>query len=156
MAAIRIPVGISDFQKIREGNYYYIDKSGLISDLLRYGAPEVTLITRPRRFGKTLGMSMLANFFDIRKDSTALFSDLAIARDTELCRQWMNQYPTVVLSLKPVEVLNFSDAYDMLTFVISNLYREHQRQFHHSLLHLPEPDILLNRTGNTGKGAATS
>lgn len=99
MTAIRIPVGISDFQKIREGNYYYIDKSGLISDLLRYGVPEVTLITRPRRFGKTLGMSMLASFFDIRKDSTALFSDLAIARDTELCNQWMNQYPTVFLSL---------------------------------------------------------
>lgn len=126
MTAIRIPVGISDFQKIREGNYYYIDKSGLISDLLRYGVPEVTLITRPRRFGKTLGMSMLASFFDIRKDSTALFSDLAIARDTELCNQWMNQYPTVFLSLKPVEGLNFSDAYDMLTFVISDLYREHE------------------------------
>lgn len=104
MTAIRIPVGISDFQKIREGNYYYIDKSGLISDLLRYGVPEVTLITRPRRFGKTLGMSMLASFFDIRKDSTALFSDLAIARDTELCNQWMNQYPTVILLIDEYDV----------------------------------------------------
>ena len=156
MNDLKIPVGVSDFAKIRNYKYYYVDKTGLIEDLLEKETAEVTLITRPRRCGKTMGMSMLANFFDIRKDSTALFSDLAIARDTELCRQWMNQYPTVVLSLKPVEGLNFSDAYDMLTFVISNLYREHQRQFHHSLLHLPEPDILLNRTGNTGKGAATS
>ena len=64
MKGLNIPVGVSDFEKIRSNGYYYIDKSGLIGELLRAGA-EVTLITRPRRFGKTLGMSMLENFFDI-------------------------------------------------------------------------------------------
>ena len=66
MQELKIPVGISDFEKIREENYYYIDKSGLIVELLKDRPAEVTLITRPRRFGKTLGMSMLESFFDIR------------------------------------------------------------------------------------------
>lgn len=73
MAPLKIPVGISDFKKQREDGYYYIDKSGLIADLLTNNS-EVTLITRPRRFGKTLAMSMLANFFDIRKKSQNLFT----------------------------------------------------------------------------------
>ena len=68
MARLGIPVGISDFEKIRKNGYYYVDKSGLIAELLEEKSTEVTLITRPRRFGKTLGMSMLANFFDIRKE----------------------------------------------------------------------------------------
>ena len=77
MAPLKIPVGISDFKKLREDGYYYIDKSGLIADLLTNNS-EVTLITRPRRFGKTLAMSMLANFFDIRKKSQNLFTGLQI------------------------------------------------------------------------------
>ena len=68
MSKLSIPVGISNFEKIRNGGFYYIDKTGLIAELVRSSA-EVTLITRPRRFGKTLGMSMLESFFDIRKDS---------------------------------------------------------------------------------------
>lgn len=78
MMNLNIPVGISDFEKIRNNGYYYVDKSGLIAEILRDEPTEVTLITRPRRFGKTLGMSMLRNFFDIRKDSKALFEDLEI------------------------------------------------------------------------------
>ena len=77
MAPLKIPVGISDFKKQREDGYYYIDKSGLIADLLTNNS-EVTLSTRPRRFGKTLAMSMLANFFDIRKKSQNLFTGLQI------------------------------------------------------------------------------
>ena len=77
MAPLKIPVGISDFKKLREDGYYYIDKSGLIADLLTNNS-EVTLITRPRRFGKTPAMSMLANFFDIRKKSPNLFTGLQI------------------------------------------------------------------------------
>ena len=75
MNKLNIPVGISDFAKIREENYYYIDKTGLIADLIDKSA-EVTLITRPRRFGKTLGMSMLYEFFDIRKNSREIFAGL--------------------------------------------------------------------------------
>ena len=72
MKDLMFPVGISNFEKIREGGYYYIDKTNLISELLSGGIAEVTLITRPRRFGKSLGMSTLANFLDIRKDSKQL------------------------------------------------------------------------------------
>ena len=76
MKDLQFPVGISNFEKIREGGYYYIDKTNLISELLSGGIAEVTLITRPRRFGKSLGMSTLANFLDIRKDSKQLFERL--------------------------------------------------------------------------------
>ena len=123
---LKIPVGVSDFEKIREENYYYIDKSGLIVELLKDRPAEVALITRPRRFGKTLGMSMLESFFDIRKDSQALFEGLRICEDTELCQRWMNQYPTLFLSFKIVDGLNFSEAYGMLCSVISELCIEHK------------------------------
>ena len=69
MANLNIPVGVSDFAEIRKNGYYFIDKQELIEKLVKTKATKVTLITRPRRFGKTLGMSMLANFFDIRKDN---------------------------------------------------------------------------------------
>lgn len=84
-------VGISDFKKIRE-NDYYIDKSGLIKELLKRESAEVTLITRPRRFGKTMGMSMLAHFFDIRSDNRRLFDGLEIIYDEALCNAWMNLF----------------------------------------------------------------
>ena len=102
MKDINIPVGVSDFKKIRENHAYYIDKSGLILKLLREDTAEVTLITRPRRFGKTLGMSMLASFFDIRQNSAALFKGLEISNHTELCKKWMNQYPVLFLTFKDV------------------------------------------------------
>ena len=80
MKDLQFPVGISNFEKIREGGYYYIDKTNLISELLSGGIAEVTLITRPRRFGKSLGMSTLANFLDITKDSKQMFEGLAISQ----------------------------------------------------------------------------
>ncbi len=83
MKDLQFPVGISNFEKIREGGYYYIDKTNLISELLSGGIAEVTLITRPRRFGKSLGMSTLANFLDIRKDSKQMFEGLAISKNTD-------------------------------------------------------------------------
>ena len=125
MNDLKIPVGISDFAKIRNYDYYYVDKTGLIADLLEKETAEVTLITRPRRFGKTMGMSMLANFFDIRKDGKAMFEGLEIAKNTALCSEWMNQWPTLFLSFKKVDGLNFQDAYDMLTVVLANLYKNH-------------------------------
>ena len=124
MRTINIPVGISDFEKIRGNGFYYIDKSGLIAEILETNA-EVTLITRPRRFGKTLGMSMLENFFDIRKNSKKLFEGLEIAKHQTLCDEWMNQYPTIFVSFRQVDGLDFTGAYDMLTWVISELYKKH-------------------------------
>lgn len=100
MNGLKFPVGISNFAKIRDEGYYYIDKTNLITEILESGIAEVTLITRPRRFGKTLGMSMLADFFDVRKDSSKHFAGLSVSKNTHICNQWMNRYPTIFVSLK--------------------------------------------------------
>ena len=125
MREIKIPVGISDFKEIREGSYYYIDKTGLIYRILKESPAKVILITRPRRFGKTLGMSMLANFFDIEKHSREVFEGLEISENKELCENWMNQWPTVFLTFKDVDGLNFNSAYEQLVFQISELYKKY-------------------------------
>ena len=125
MTDLKIPVGISDFAKIRKYHYYYVDMTGLIEDLLEKETAEVTLITRPRRFGKTMGMSMLANFFDIRRDSQAMFEGLEIAQNTALCREWRNRWPVLFLSFKRVDGLDFGSAYEMLCTVIAEVCVTH-------------------------------
>lgn len=125
MKNLNIPVGVSDFTEIRKNGYYYIDKSGLIKDILKTASTKVTLITRPRRFGKTLAMSMLDSYFDVRKDSKQLFDGLEISQNQVLCSEWMNKYPTIFVSFRQVEGLDFKGAYDMLTVVIANLFNEH-------------------------------
>ena len=96
MAPLKIPVGISDFKKLREDGYYYIDKSGLIADLLTNNS-EVTLITRPRRFGKTLAMSMLANFFDIRKKSQ-VFNIVSVGFPSTISASCINSFRSFSLT----------------------------------------------------------
>ena len=125
MQTFNIPVGISDFSEIRQNGYYYVDKTGLIAELLNNSVAKVTLITRPRRFGKTLGMSMLAAFFDIHKNSDTLFEGLEISKDTASCQKWMNQYPVMFLSLKSVDGNDFLTAYSQLAYEIGALYKEH-------------------------------
>lgn len=125
MTNLNIPVGVSDFEQIRKNGYYYIDKSGMIAEILKTESTAVTLITRPRRFGKTLGMSMLSSFFDIRKNSRPLFKGLEIENEIELCAKWMNQYPVVFLSFKDVDGLTFKSAYDMLSDTVTDLYKKH-------------------------------
>ena len=125
MNDLKIPVGISDFAKIRNYGYYYVDKTGLITDLLEKETAEVTLITRPRRFGKTMGMSMLANFFDIRKDSKAMFEGLEISKNETLCSEWMNQWPVLFISFRRVDGLNFQSAFGMLQETIMDIYGDH-------------------------------
>lgn len=120
-----IPIGISDFEEIRGNHFYYVDKSGLIAEILRSESVKVSLITRPRRFGKTLGMSMLESFFDIRRQSRNLFEGLEITRYTALCDRWMNHWPTIFVSFRRVDGLDFQGAYDMLSLVISELFRNH-------------------------------
>ena len=88
--------------------------------------PKVTLITRPRRFGKTLAMSMLANFFDIRQKNESLFQGLAVSSDSSLCKEWMNQWPVVFLSLKNIDGLTFSTAYQQLAYEIGLLFEKHK------------------------------
>lgn len=125
MKEINIPVGISDFKEICKNGYYYVDKTFLIKELLKTTATKVTLITRPRRFGKTMAMSMLATYFDIRENSQDLFDGLEISKETDLCKEWMNQWPVVFLSLKDIDGLNFKDAYERLVVQISNLYKNY-------------------------------
>lgn len=125
MNDLKIPVGISDFAKIQNYGYYYVDKTGLIADLLEKETAEVTLITRPRRFGKTMGMSMLANFFDIRKDSKAMFEGLEISKNETLCSEWMNQWPVLFISFRRVDGLNFQSAFGMLQETIMDIYGDH-------------------------------
>ena len=125
MKNLKIPVGRSGFADIRKNQYYFVDKSGLIEELLRTDATQVTLITRPRRFGKTLGMSMLAAFFDIRISGKELFKGLAVSENQELCAAWMNRYPVLFLSFRSVDGLDFEGAYAQFVSVIAELYKEH-------------------------------
>lgn len=125
MIRYNIPIGISEFEKIRKNDNYYVDKTELIQALVKTEPAEITLFTRPRRFGKTLVMSMLASFFDIRRDSRDLFEGLKIAEDQKLCELWMNQWPVIFLSLKDAGGESFEDAYGLLQSIISQLYVEH-------------------------------
>lgn len=109
----RMPIGVSSFEKIRKSGAYYIDKTNLIEELIAAEA-EVTLFTRPRRFGKTLIMRMLESFFDIEKNSRELFDGLNISKNTQLCDTYMNQYPTIFITLKDVYGGNFKTAFHKL------------------------------------------
>ena len=112
----KLPVGIEDFEKLRKEGFYYIDKTGLIRDLLNNWG-EVNLFTRPRRFGKTLNMSMLKNFFEIGADKT-LFDGLMISKETALCERYMGKYPVIFISLKGVDGLDFEEACGALRRII--------------------------------------
>ena len=125
MKGLNIPVGVSDFVEIRQNGYYYVDKTGLICELLKTTGTKVTLITRPRRFGKTLTMSMLDNFFNIQKDSKSIFAGLEIAGQDALCREWMNRWPVIFVSFKQVDGLDFASAYEMLKQVVADVYKKH-------------------------------
>ena len=112
----KLPVGIEDFEEIRTEGFYYIDKTGLIRDLLNNWG-KVNLFTRPRRFGKTLNMSMMKNFFEIGADKT-LFDGLTISKETALCERYMGKYPVIFISLKGVDGLNFEEACGALRRII--------------------------------------
>lgn len=112
----KLPVGIEDFEEIRKEGFYYADKTGLIRDLLNSWG-KVNLFTRPRRFGKTLSVSMLKNFFEFGADKT-LFDGLAISRENELCERYMGKFPVVYISLKGVDGLSFEDAFSMLRQIL--------------------------------------
>ena len=120
---LKLPVGIDSFEKIRRNNFYYIDKTKLIEQLVETGG-EVTLFTRPRRFGKTLNMSMLKSFFEIGTDKT-LFDGLYISGNKELCDDHMGKYPVIFLSFKGVEGLEFASAKRMLCTIIDREIDRH-------------------------------
>lgn len=115
---LKLPVGIDNFEKIRKSGFYYIDKTKLIEQLLQNWG-EVSLFTRPRRFGKTLNMSMFKSFFEIGTDKS-IFDGLYIAENTELCDKYMGKYPVLYLSLKSVDGLTFETAKNKLKQLIGS------------------------------------
>ena len=122
--AFTVSVGEADFAALRKEKAYYVDKTELIYELVNDTKNKVTLFTRPRRFGKTLMMSMMENFFSIRKDSKALFDDLNIARHTSFCKEWMNQYPVLFVSFKDVEGDTFEAAFNMLKTKLADFCKD--------------------------------
>ncbi len=116
-----VSVGESDFENLRRSQGYYVDKTDILYELVENTKNKVTLFTRPRRFGKTLMMSMLSNFFSVRKNHKDIFDGLKISAYKEFCGKWMNQYPVLFLSFKDVEAAEFAVAYDKLKAVIADV-----------------------------------
>ncbi|MDY5863582.1 AAA family ATPase [Agathobacter sp.] len=120
---LKLPVGIDDFRKLRESDFYYVDKTRLIEQLLLNWS-EVTLFTRPRRFGKSLNMSMLRSFFEIGTDKS-LFDSLYISGNKALCGEYMGKYPVIFLSFKGVDGLDFATARRMLCAILKDELDRH-------------------------------
>ena len=118
MRTQKLPIGIENFKEMRKQDFYYVDKTGLIVDLLADWG-KVNLFTRPRRFGKTLNMSMLASFFEVGADAS-LFGGLRVSEEKELCENYLGKFPVVFVSLKGVDGLTFEDAYARLRILIRN------------------------------------
>ena len=120
----RLPVGVENFELIINDNYYYVDKTGLISELLRNGGM-VNLFTRPRRFGKTLNMSMLEHFFSIEGEQS-IFDGLEISKDTKLCEEHMGKYPVISISLKGINAATYETAFDFAIQLMQRTAEEFQ------------------------------
>lgn len=116
--AKKIPIGIDDFKKIRESVFYYVDKTKLIENLIN-NCGKVNIFTRPRRFGKSLNMSMLKCFFEIGTD-TSLFNDLYISNNIKLCEKHLGKYPVISLTLKNIDGLNFNEALNGFVEIIGH------------------------------------
>ena len=112
----KLPMGIENFERIRKEGFYYVDKTGLIRDFLENPA-YVNLFTRPRRFGKTLNMSMLKYFFEAGSDNS-IFDGLEISKEKELCMEYMGKFPVISISLKNAASDSFSSAKEMLCSII--------------------------------------
>ena len=151
---IRLPVGVDSFEKIRREGFYYVDKTLLIEQLLEE-CGEVNLFTRPRRFGKTLNMTMLRSFFEIGTDET-LFDGLAIQKNRKLCEEYLGKYPAVFLSLKSVDGLTFDSAKYRLMELIgmeaerffflltSEKLTENEKDRYRSLIQLSNGQFTMN------------
>ena len=120
----KVGVGKSDFADLRKSDNYYVDKTKILYELVYDTDNKVTLFTRPRRFGKTLMISMIENFFNIRKDSREIFGGLKITEYEEFCDAWMNQYPVLSISFKDMEALTFDGAYKMLKTTVADVCKE--------------------------------
>ncbi len=135
-----LPIGIEDFGEISQERFYYIDKTGWIKELL-ISPGKVRLFTRPRRFGKSLNMSMLRYFFE-PDTNKRIFDGLQIAREEELCRAYMGKYPVIAVSLKDMSGGSYDMAMDMTGSIIREEVRRHQYLLKSSILTDQEKDIF--------------
>ncbi len=117
--------GEENFRELIESNCYYIDKTLIIKELVTKKRAKVFLVTRPRRFGKSLTMFMLSEFFDITKKSNDIFANLAITKDRELCDQWMNKYPVIFFSLKDIKANTFDESLKKMRTLVAMVCMEH-------------------------------
>ncbi len=129
VADVKIAVGGELFERIRNDGCYYVDKTELIYELVQNTDNSVTLFTRPRRFGKTLMMSMIRSFFDINRNSKTLFEELDISRHDEFCAKWQNQYPVLSITLKDTEALTFNTAYAKLKNTIADVCKKNENLY---------------------------
>ncbi len=138
-----VSVGESDFCDLRRAANYYVDKTDILYELIQNTRNKVTLFTRPRRFGKTLMMSMMLNFFSIRKDSRDIFEGLRITERKKFCEKWMNQYPVLFISFKDIEADDFQDAYEMLQIRIADVCKEYADLLEDKTLDQDDREIIL-------------
>lgn len=144
-----VGVGEADFTSLRNENAYYVDKTEIIYELVHDTKNKVTLFTRPRRFGKTLMMSMLENFFSIRKDSKSIFEGLAITEHEDFCSEWMNQYPVLFFSFKDVEGENFDGAYKMLKTKLAEVCKDLMPLLNNTMADKDDKEIFLSLKAKT-------
>ena len=149
----KLPVGFENFQEIRKLDFYYVDKTKLVEQLLENWS-KVNLFTRPRRFGKTLNMSMLKSFFEIGTD-TALFDGLYISQNEELCKEYMGKYPVIFLSLKGVDGLTFEEARSALCELIAGEVRRFKFLLNSSRLGNNEKNIYRDLISLQGEQETT-
>ncbi len=150
----KFPVGIDGFKKLVENDYVFVDKTLFISDLLSSGA-EITILTRPRRFGKTLNLSMLHTFFrcDEAKENQPLFEDLKIGQHPE-AMAYQGKYPTIFLTLKNIKKPTYDAAYQGFTTMLASLYQQHRFLFESTTLYPEEKEHfhrILTRTADTAE-----
>ena len=144
---VRLPIGVSDFQKLIKGKYTFADKSLFIKDVIEDGT-DIILITRPRRFGKTLNLSMLYYFLEQKPQDQNLFEHLNVSKDVAFCKEHQQQYPVIFLTFKDVKQSNYIDAYSDIVELIRRLYEDHTYLIESNLLSRGEKDIftaILNK-----------
>ena len=136
-----LEIGISDFKMIVEGNHYFVDKTALIYDFFK-GFSNVSLITRPRRFGKTLNLSMIHYFFDINQKEN-LFSEYEISKNKDFCEKHQNKYPVINITLKDIDENNWEDCLESLKILISKLYKKHDYLLNSDKIKDYEKEVLF-------------
>ena len=146
----RLPVGVSDFKELIEENYFFVDKTSFIKEVMQDGA-KVILITRPRRFGKTLNLSMLHYFLQIKSEQN-LFGNLTISKDEPFCNKHQNKYPVIFVSFKDIKLSSYQEAYKAIVVLMKNLYAEHDYLLNDDILRPHEKALfhsVLNQKAET-------